>query len=1390
MKKLLIFGLVFLMFASLGLADLNTDLQAVLNLDDVWLTDKLNSNNLSTPTNVIWNGTFAKNINSSRYYACSFPTCTAHYHELIGVTAGTPLHIPATGKFTVSYWYYLVTLDTTSTFFLLHDTARPSLMVRPQSDGSITGWYNDGTVGFSNSTVGKVKTGEWQHLVISQDFGNTIKIWIDGEEIILNGVLSSTNSYTNTQEYIFGAYEHWDQSFNGDQNFDGFIDEIYLWNRTSNQTDVDLLYLSGAGDFYPFSNYIPPINSSWNVTSGNVFGTENTSTWNSGGLINITSNLLSLTVTTDENSNGSCVLDHDWNYTTTVANNSNYKFATTETTSHAYTVYDNISLGNHCLYCSFIDSDGNELATSSSGCLNLTHYSLPNITLMEPSNNTNWFYSDRPFTLNFTVVDYDDSDVSCNLYFNDVLNQTNTTVLNNTKTSWDAVNLSGGTHLWNVTCQDTKGNIGSLEYVLNIVFNAPQYVSFNIDKNNKSFCETVNANAIFTDDDIEVLTTYFESNLSGSFVNHTATYNLSTNTSSYNIGFSNHGVGNFSWKLIACDSTKCNDSMPYQTFEVTKNTTTTILYLNGLSSDRKYELGDVANLTGEVNACTNETIYLDILDEERGYNYTNDVDSSVYYNYSVDYITVNQFNDSTSSKYFSLYFINHTYVNLVSDINLVEAKLKVEGFNTSGSYPKDVEINVLNDTDVEVSLPGELRGNKLYKDYFSNGETNETLDFETAGVVVRYINLTANSLYHTMDNISMDLRGSSVDPFGVNFKEYFFNSSYINGTDSINASNSYFYDDYSLGEISGRWNGEHSTYGSNPASYDEYTVTLDSHIQNSISSSGDETCTQVYDGNYDIDGGQTRFWQDDTNLEDYTQITVLINNSAGASCATTNCIASCQAGSSASWGIRNDVGSNYGIITVSAGASASWGGHESQSDFDGSTWTIKQENGYFKVYDDGVYANQVEIESGRHYYLYGYAVSSSTMNTGSSSAQSRFGSINFSGFRGGYAEDLSWGNGTLISTRLHNTTENITRAKLTANVSNPSGGTVNYYLSNTNTSSWESVTNGLMHTFTTQGTELYAFINVTTTDSEDPITINSYAVDVIPGKASNIQIDVAYDGIIEWNYTYEINETNPQLDINFSGQGVNEYIGDNCDEDLTCLVPIAFSSTVGRLTVSGMNFTQNLSAVRFNQTEITNNLSGVSSAQDVIFNFESSQNGSVNLTNLAIQYKGDKNVTINANYFGNENYTSSSDSQVLSWRYSPFNATWPQGVVYYSVYPSSVNSKSVSPYGQYIKSTENISIAIWNITTTAKTDPIKIYRWYEDTVDSCLTLYTCLGYNKTNCTTVNSSRNNLVIQNFNRTQNFKLYDFWNLTACDPTNLYLPGNNTFRGICQDCIKGWS
>lgn len=244
----------------------------------------------------------------------------------------------------------------------------------------------------------------------------------------------------------------------------GSLDECFFLNGTVTQAELVDLVDNGI----QVADTTPPTNSSWNVTNNDIFS-ENGSVWNTGGEVNISSNILTGKVTTNENANGSCRLDVEQNYNEMINVNINYKLATTETTDHSFTLYDNISVGTHCLYCSFIDSDSNEpsAGTSTSGCLNLTYWGSMNVTLNKPENNTNVTASDF-IEFNFTVVYHNAHNVS-KLYTNFSttwqLNQTLTGVTNLTETNFTKINMTNGTYVWNVeSCNLKVCNFSSVNF--------------------------------------------------------------------------------------------------------------------------------------------------------------------------------------------------------------------------------------------------------------------------------------------------------------------------------------------------------------------------------------------------------------------------------------------------------------------------------------------------------------------------------------------------------------------------------------------------------------------------------------------------------------------------------------------------------------------------------------------------------------------------------------------------------------------------------------------------------------------------------------------------------------------------------------------------------------
>ena len=236
-------------------------------------------------------------------------------------------------------WYVKIgnATSTDGAFMQLRDGGTPILYIGNLFGSSEVNWvYYDGG-GFGDTGV--PMSGDWQMFKVVRN-GENMDIYVDDIYTFSRPYVSATTFYAN-----------------GGPDGSYWIDKIMTFPGLVCPPGIDLL---------------PPINSSWNATGNSIFFGEDSAAWNGGGTINISSNLLSLTVTTDETSNMSCRIGFDQNYSSMTAENPLYKAATTETTSHAITVYDDLAVGDSCLYCSFIDSVGNEQKTSSSGCLKIS----------------------------------------------------------------------------------------------------------------------------------------------------------------------------------------------------------------------------------------------------------------------------------------------------------------------------------------------------------------------------------------------------------------------------------------------------------------------------------------------------------------------------------------------------------------------------------------------------------------------------------------------------------------------------------------------------------------------------------------------------------------------------------------------------------------------------------------------------------------------------------------------------------------------------------------------------------------------------------------------------------------------------------------------------------
>lgn len=195
------------------------------------------------------------------------------------------------------------------------------------------------------------------------------------------------------------------------RNWDSQVGWAYGFSHIDLESGCDLAFV--GDDFRAYCNNQPvaynfqglstiillPVvsNSTWNVTTPYVDG--NRTRWDTGGKVNITYNSLAITVSTSVNTNMTCDLDVERNYTEMLLYNIQTKAATTETTSHSITLFENISLGEHCVYCSFITPSG---IGGESGCLNISRKDVQTPFKVADFGGVPFTYSSTSFITGFS----------------------------------------------------------------------------------------------------------------------------------------------------------------------------------------------------------------------------------------------------------------------------------------------------------------------------------------------------------------------------------------------------------------------------------------------------------------------------------------------------------------------------------------------------------------------------------------------------------------------------------------------------------------------------------------------------------------------------------------------------------------------------------------------------------------------------------------------------------------------------------------------------------------------------------------------------------------------------------------------------------------------------
>ena len=378
------------------------------------------------------------------------------------LTGGTqPYAFERDQSFSASFWFKP---DVVDSFQIL--------MSRIEQSGDQRGWRvtldddEDITVRIQNddgpsnklafSTTSLITVDVWTHFAFT--YNGTSKV--DGLRLYINGIEETNDEVvdTLTGTIVSAAPIFSIGSRNGQtsQNFNGIIDEVGIWNRTLNPSEIQRMYLQGEGRIFAKTN----------DTTVTIRATTNEAATCAGGNNNL-----------------------DLNYTDWIAYNPASEASTTGGTQHIWTLTGDNATGigafNFSIGCK--DALNNENRTSTSGkfLINVTDDVSPTVNPDVPADNV-FFQLDINSTnilFNFSASDNFDVNFICNGFVDGIQIYTNATYLNGTEGKFnDTPAQTIGTHKWNVSCIDSFNNLNSSQR--DFIFKQEEVLNLNLSGNN------------------------------------------------------------------------------------------------------------------------------------------------------------------------------------------------------------------------------------------------------------------------------------------------------------------------------------------------------------------------------------------------------------------------------------------------------------------------------------------------------------------------------------------------------------------------------------------------------------------------------------------------------------------------------------------------------------------------------------------------------------------------------------------------------------------------------------------------------------------------------------------------------------------------------------------
>jgi PGF-pre-PGF domain-containing protein len=241
------------------------------------------------------------------------------------------------------------------------------------------------------------------------------------------------------------------------------------FSGTSNVSIQDYQITASRNTVVGWRFYANDTSNNWNATDIQTFTVSDkvpTSSLNSpsDGYVENTTNTITFNCSaTDDYSLAN--ITFYWNYSGSwQANGTNPVSGTTNETTFTRTLANGYYVWN----CLASDDAGQTAFAVSNRTLTVNYTAPPNqapqISLNLPANNTQ-FNNTQDINFNFTATDDQNTTLSCSIYLDNVSNQTNSSVQNNTLTNFLITGISYGSHNWSINCTDgSLSNVSETRY--------------------------------------------------------------------------------------------------------------------------------------------------------------------------------------------------------------------------------------------------------------------------------------------------------------------------------------------------------------------------------------------------------------------------------------------------------------------------------------------------------------------------------------------------------------------------------------------------------------------------------------------------------------------------------------------------------------------------------------------------------------------------------------------------------------------------------------------------------------------------------------------------------------------------------------------------------------